>query len=86
MEVWTPPQTNVLAIVSLALSLFWLAGVGSIGAVVLGYMAKRQIADSDGRQTGVGLASAGLVIGYLGVAIMLIYLLIYAVAAIKITQ
>jgi hypothetical protein len=58
--------------------------MGSIAAVVLGHMAKRQIAASDGRQTGDGLATAGLVIGYLGVAVMLIYLLIYALAAIKI--
>jgi hypothetical protein len=86
VEVWTPPQTNVMAIASLALSLFWLAGVGSIAAVVLGHMAKRQIADSNGRQTGAALATAGLAIGYIGVAIMLIYLLIYAVAAIKLSQ
>jgi hypothetical protein len=86
VNVWTPPQTNLLAIASLALSLFWLAGMGSIGAVVLGHMAKRQIAASDGRQTGDTLATAGLVIGYLGVAFMLIYLLIYALAAIRVTQ
>jgi hypothetical protein len=77
-NVWTPPQTNILAILSLAFSLIWLAGLGSIGAVVLGHMAKRQIAASNGRQTGDGLATAGLVIGYIGIGIMLIYVIALA--------
>jgi hypothetical protein len=77
-NVWTPPQTNVLAILSLVFSLIWLAGLGSIGAVVLGHMAKRQIAASNGHQTGDGLATAGLVIGYIGIGIMLIYVIALA--------
>lgn len=40
-DVWTPPKTNPMAIGSLILSLFWLGGLGSVGAVVLGHMAKR---------------------------------------------
>jgi hypothetical protein len=77
-DVWAPPQTNVLAILSLVLSLIWVAGLGSIGAVVLGHMAKRQIASSNGRQTGDGLATAGLVIGYIGIGILLIYVIALA--------
>lgn len=73
--VWTPPKTNAMAIGSLVLSLFWIGGLGSVGAVVLGHMAKRQISASQGRQTGANLATAGLVIGYIGVAIMALYLL-----------
>ena len=76
--MWTPPQTNVLAILSLVLSLVWVAGLGSIGAVVLGHMAKRQIAASNGRQTGDGLATAGLVIGYIGISLLLIYVIAVA--------
>ncbi len=78
--MWTPPRTNVFAILSLGLSLFWLAGLGSVGAVVLGHMAKRQIADSNGTQTGASLATAGLVIGYIGVGILLIYIVVIAAA------
>jgi Domain of unknown function (DUF4190) len=77
-NVWTPPQTNVLAILSLVFSLVWVAGFGSIGAVVLGHMAKRQIAASNGRQTGDGLATAGLVIGYIGISLLLIYVIAVA--------
>jgi Domain of unknown function (DUF4190) len=79
-DVWTPPKTSPMAIVSLVLSLLWLGGIGSVGAVVLGHMAKREIAHSEGRETGANLATAGLVIGYIGVAIMVIYLLIYVAA------
>lgn len=86
VDVIAAPQPNVLAILSLALSLFWLVGVGSIGAVVLGHMAKRQIAASDGRQTGASLATAGLIIGYVGVAIMLIYILVDVLATLSISH
>jgi hypothetical protein len=74
-EVWTPPSTNVLAIASLTLGLLWLVWVGSLGAVVLGHMAKRQITSSEGRQTGAGLATAGLVLGYIGLGFLLIYVI-----------
>jgi hypothetical protein len=79
-DVWTPPKTNPMAIGSLVLSLLWLGGLGSVGAVVLGHMAKREIARSQGRQSGANLATAGLVIGYIGLAIMALYLLIYVAA------
>jgi uncharacterized protein DUF4190 len=79
-EVWTPPKTNAMAIGSLVLSLLWLGGLGSVGAVVLGHMAKREISASQGRQAGANLAAAGLVIGYIGLAIMALYLLVYIAA------
>jgi hypothetical protein len=79
LTAWIPSQLNGFAILSLVLSLIWVGGLGSIGAVVLGHMAKRQIAASDGQQTGNSLATAGLVIGYIGIAILFIYVA-YAVA------
>jgi len=72
---------NVFAILSLVLSLIWVGGLGSVGAVVLGHMAKRQIAASDGQQTGEQLATAGLVIGYIGIALSLIYVIYIIVLA-----
>lgn len=79
-ELWAPPKTNLMAVASLVLSPFWLGGLGSVGAVVLGHMAKREIARSEGRQAEANLAQAGLVVGYVGLAIMLLYLLVYAAA------
>ena len=68
-----------MAIASLVCSLV-LCGIGSIVAIVLGHIAKRQIRESGGMQQGDGLATAGLIIGYIGLAIGLVYLVIVIVA------
>ena len=59
--------TNGLAIASLVLSIIWLAGLGSVLAVIFGIVARRQIRASGGRQGGEGLALAGTLIGVVGV-------------------
>ena len=63
-----PYETSTLAIVSLVsgiVSWFLLPILGAIIAVITGHMAKREIRDSQGRLTGDGMATAGLVLGYL---------------------
>jgi len=63
-----PYQTSTLAIVSLVLGIvswFLLPLLGAIVAVITGHMAKREIRDSQGRLTGDGMATVGLVLGYL---------------------
>jgi hypothetical protein len=63
-----PYETSTLAIVSLVsgiISWFLLPILGAIIAVITGHMAKREIGDSQGRLTGDGMATAGLVLGYL---------------------
>src|SRR3990170_690939 len=64
-----PPfqKTNGMAIASLVLGIVWVYGVGSILALVFGYMAKGQIDGSGGRETGRGMATAGIVLGWIGV-------------------
>src|SRR4051794_10439281 len=56
-------KTNTLAIISLVASLVWVCGLGSIAAVITGFMARKQIRQSGGTQTGGGMAGAGVVIG-----------------------
>ena len=74
------PSTNGLAIASLVLSILWLAGLGSVLAVIFGFVARRQIRASGGRQGGDGIALAGLLIGILGVlGIVLFFSLVFAV-------
>ncbi len=68
-------RTNGLAIASLVTGLLWMWWIGSVVAVVLGHAALRQIAASGGRQTGRGLAVAGLVIGYAGILVAALVLL-----------
>jgi hypothetical protein len=74
-DVWVPPRTNMLAIASLTLGILWLGWLGSLAAVIAGHMARRQIAASNGSQTGNGLATAGLVLGYVGLGFLLIYVI-----------
>jgi len=72
-------STNGLAIASLVLGILWLYWIGSILALVFGYVAKGQIDRSAGRQTGRGLAIAGIVLGWIGVA-MAIIAVVFAIA------
>ena len=68
---WSPPapaRTNPFAITSLVLGVVWIYWVGSILAIVFGHVALRQIARSDDQESGRGMAIAGLVLGYLGLA------------------
>jgi hypothetical protein len=62
--------TNGLAIASMVLGILWLYWIGSILALVFGYVAKGQIDRSAGRQGGRGMAIAGIVLGWIGVAIL----------------
>ena len=60
--------TNGLAIASMVLGILWIYWIGSILALVFGYVAKGQIDRAAGRQTGRGMAIAGIVLGWIGVA------------------
>jgi uncharacterized membrane protein len=66
------PETNGLAIASLLFGIFWLGGIGSLAALVLGYRARREIRNSAGGQRGFSLATIGIVLGWIGVAALVI--------------
>jgi uncharacterized membrane protein YvbJ len=70
--------TNGLAIASMVLGICWVYWVGSILALVFGYVARRQIRQT--RQNGDGMAIAGMVLGWVGVA-ALVVVIIAAIAA-----
>jgi len=65
-------KTNGYAIASLVLSLLGLCGIGSILAIIFGNMAKKEIAAQGGG--GLGLAKAGVIIGWIGVGVIAIYI------------
>lgn len=72
---YVPQETNVWALISLISGILaWLGifGLGAIAAIVCGHVAKGQIQASAGRMTGDGLATAGLVLGYLNLALTLV--------------
>jgi hypothetical protein len=72
-------KTNGFAIASLVLGIVWIYGIGSILALVFGYQAKNQIDASGGRESGRGMAVAGIVLGWIGVGLLV--LVIVGVAA-----
>lgn len=74
-------QTNGLAIAALVCGIVWMGGLGSILALVLGYTAKGQIDRSGGREGGRGLAVAGIVLGWVGVAGFLLLILAFGCVA-----
>lgn len=71
-----PPRQNQLALASLVLGVAWIFFVGSILAVIFGHMALEQIRESEGREIGRGNAMIGLIVGYAGIAVGLLLLLI----------
>ena len=73
-----PPHTNGLAIASLVLGLvgWMLCGIGSVVAIVLGYISRGQIKRSWGRETGSGMATAGIILGFAGLAFLLFFFIL----------
>lgn len=69
----TPPQTSGTAIASLILGClgFLTCGLTGIPAVICGHIARSQIGKSAGRLTGGGMATAGLITGYLTCVLLL---------------
>lgn len=70
-----PVQTNGLAIASLVCSLagWFCFGVGFILGVVFGFIARNQIRNSNGTQTGDGLALAGIILGAIPIGLGIIF-------------
>ena len=62
--------TNGLAIASMVLGIVWVYWIGSILALIFGYIAKGQINGSAGRQGGRGMAIAGIVLGWVGIGFL----------------
>ena len=71
-------QINGLAIASVLVAVLWFAGLGALLALVFGYRARGQIKDSAGRQTGSGLATAGIILGWIGIAIVVTVVILIA--------
>ncbi len=70
---------NGFAITSMVLGIVWVYWIGSILAVVFGHVAMKQIKESDGAQSGRGMAIAGLALGYVGVATLAVIIVVAAV-------
>ncbi len=77
-----PPSasTNNMAIASLVSSLLgWICGIGPVLGVVFGIIALNQIKQNG--QGGRGLALAGIIIGAIGIAFMVMYAILLMIGA-----
>lgn len=75
------PVVSELAVNSLVLGVLGLTllfGIGSVPAIIIGHLALGQIHREAGRLTGRGQALAGVITGYIGMALSLI-LLVYVI-------
>jgi len=68
--------TNGMAVASLILGILWIWWLGSVLALIFGYVAKNQIDRSGGRESGRGMAIAGIVLGWIGVGILVVILVL----------
>jgi hypothetical protein len=71
-------QANGLAIASVLVAVLWFAGIGAVLALVFGYRARSQIKKSAGTQTGSGLATVGIILGWIGITILVAGIILIA--------
>ncbi len=73
------PKTNGKAIASLVLSILGIVGIlpvlGPILGIILGNSARREIARNPQVETGEGIARAGVILGWVGLALELVALI-----------
>lgn len=78
-------QTNIWSIISLVSGILaWVGvfGLGGIVAVICGHIAKNQIRSSAGSMGGDGIATAGLVLGYVNLALALVALCLFVLVTV----
>jgi hypothetical protein len=75
---WAPQRTNGMAVASMVLGILWIYWIGSILALVFGYIARSQIRERG--EGGSGMAVAGIVLGCVGIGILLLVILVAAAA------
>ncbi|MFZ0731986.1 MAG: DUF4190 domain-containing protein [Candidatus Sulfotelmatobacter sp.] len=76
----TPGETSGKAIVSLISGLFFFVFPLAILAIIFGHLSLSEIRKSAGRLKGEGVAIAGLVLGYAGLAAIPVILIVAAIA------
>jgi hypothetical protein len=60
----------------------WIpCGVGSVLAIIFGFIARDQIRRSQGREHGAGMATAGIIIGFVALACWLVFFVVSLAAS-----
>jgi len=75
------PRTNGFAVASLVLGIIPIGAIGCLLAVLFGSIARRQIRESNGRQTGDGMAKAGIILGFAWIALFVLVVIVVVVGS-----
>jgi type II secretory pathway pseudopilin PulG len=78
-EFIAPPTTSGKAVASLICGFLFFFLPAALAAIVLGHLSLTDIRKSAGRLTGHGIAVAGLILGYLGVCLIPLLLILAAI-------
>ena len=79
------PPTNGLAIAALVCGVGgFVVGLSFIPAIICGHLARRQIRQTG--EQGAGMALAGLILGYVGIALFIVLIAVFVVIVNKIGQ
>ena len=78
--------TNGMAIASFVCAWLWVFGVGSVLAVVFGFIALGQIRRANGGQNGKVLAIFGVILGFVGIASDVLWIIWISVLASHVTH
>jgi hypothetical protein len=68
-----------MAVASMVLGIVWIYWIGSILALIFGYVARKQIRER--HEAGGGMATAGIVLGWVGVGVLAAVIVIASIAA-----
>jgi hypothetical protein len=76
-----PQQSSVMAIISLVTGILGVLCCGSfifaIAALILGFLARREIEQSGGLKKGSGMATAGIILGGIGIVISIVWTILW---------
>lgn len=78
-----PRPTNGMAIASLVLGVLWITWLGSILALIFGYIARGQIRERG--ESGDGMAIAGIILGWIGIGTLVLFLIPILIAVFSAT-
>lgn len=82
----TQPKDSTLALLSMIFgiaSYFVIPFIGAIAAVVLGHMGKNEIKKSAGMLKGNGMATAGLILGYVQLGLFVVSICVITILALS---
>jgi len=77
------PRVSGMAIASLVLGIVWFYWIASILALIFGYVAKREIDRDPANVSGRGMATAGIILGWVWMGILVVVIVVVVVVSVR---